>query len=61
LTHDGAHEDDRNLLEGFAGAVERLDVSWPLRRDPTAEIKNNDVALYTRGFPFGFNNKEMVS
>jgi hypothetical protein len=39
LTHDGAHGDDRNLLEGFTGAIERLDVSWPLRRDPTAEIK----------------------
>ena len=31
--------DDRKLLEGFAVAVERLDVSWPLRRDPTAKIK----------------------
>jgi hypothetical protein len=31
--------DDRKLLEGFVGAVERLDVSWPLRRDPTTEIK----------------------
>jgi hypothetical protein len=34
-------------------------VSWPLRRDPTAEIKKIDVALCTRGFPFGFNNKEI--
>jgi hypothetical protein len=43
LAEDGAPAvfdgDGRKLLEGFASAVEGLDVSWPLRRDPTAEIK----------------------
>jgi hypothetical protein len=34
-------------------------VSWPLRRDPTAETKKIDVALCTRGFSFDFNNKEI--
>jgi hypothetical protein len=28
--------DGRKLLEGFGSAVEGLEVSWPLRRDPMA-------------------------
>jgi hypothetical protein len=43
LAEDGAlaafDGDDMKLLEGFASALEGLEVLWPLRQDPTAETK----------------------